>query len=96
MTASCCYKPVGPPKGAVARLVMVMDIHGIHGLWKPQFGLRMLFFGPHGIHDFPDGPIYAKKTSILESNRSLSSVFFDFFGCLTIFCAFFEFESILT
>ena len=56
-----------------------MDIHAIHGPRKPQFGLEMLFFGPHGIHDFPDGPIYAEKTSILESNRSLSPVFWTFF-----------------
>ena len=51
----------------------------------------MLFFGPHGIgapkgsvarivHEIPDGPIYAGKTTFLESKRQLSSVFWTFLG----------------
>ena len=54
-----------------------MDILSIHGPRKTQLGLGMAHFGPHGIGThvvgplqdssiFPDGPIYAGKTSIFD------------------------------
>ena len=72
MTSSCCYKPVGPPKGAVARHM------GVPWPRKTVFSLGMALFGlgtallhyklnesmtdrPHPASkiglDFPTGPI---------------------------------------
>ena len=56
---------------------------------RPQLGLEMVHFGPHGIgtpkgsvariiHKIPDGPIYAGKTRILGSKTRFPLEFLDF------------------
>ena len=92
MTSSCAYKPVGPPKGAVARLLSLGEPSWA---WELRFldSWPFLHWDPRSgsvariVHKIPDGPIYAGKTRIWASKPGFpwkflgfSENFLDFLG----------------
>ena len=66
------HMALGPPKGAVARFLSLGEASFA---WETDFLGWVGWLAGHLleiVHEFPDGPIYAGKTSILDSKPRFS------------------------